>query len=367
MIAVIKTKLLILSLVKVAEKTSKFKVDTESRNKLNQEVKVQIRKCREKRPSMVGEIYTTGGNRVRGSYGNIHNNYRNVFGSNRAISLDQYSNHRRMSDGIQTVTSDSSVYYNQRQHRNLDQEVLSSTDKSGSINSNNASDPIVHTKKPEEKMEIKMDLDENDLEKAPPLEKSILCTKNNNNINSSFKLKKANSTNSTSSSSNNTKSIISRLRQLTGRLSFTFDKESRRLSNNSINQTFIKQASATVAPTDSAMDSSQKGDESPSIRKGVNCISKDDSKSSRHASEVGNSTRSRAYSLDVPSTKYNFNSGPSSNDGSHKSLASNKNEDSLMDETNSNGTLSNADNSVFNNNNNNQKGSEVDPIDGADI
>ena len=341
-------------------------MDTESRNKLNQEVKVQIRKSREKRPSMVGEIYTTGGNRVRGSYGNIHNNYRNVFGSNRAISLDQYSNHRRMSDGIQTVTSDSSVYYNQRQHRTLDQEALSSTDKSGSINSNNASDPIVTAKKPEEK-EIKMDPSGNDLEKTPQLEKAILCTKNNNNINSSFKLKKANSTNSTSSGSNNTKSIISRLRQLTGRLSFTFDKESRRLSNNSINQTFIKQASATVAPTDSAMDSPQKGDESSSINKGVICIPKDDSKSSRHASEVGNSTRSRAYSLDVPSTKYNFNSGPSSNDGSRKSLASNKNDDSLMDETNSNGTLSNADNSVFNNNNNTQKGSEVDTIDGADI
>uniref|UniRef100_A0A182N4S4 Phosphodiesterase n=1 Tax=Anopheles dirus TaxID=7168 RepID=A0A182N4S4_9DIPT len=125
--------------VDVAEKTSKFKVDTESIHR-KQSHPNSRKGSREKRPSMIGEYYTTG-TRTRGSHGNIqHTNNRTYFGSNRAISLDQYSNSRRMSDGvpIQTVHSDNSVlyYHHQRQHRSLDHDTMcSSSDRSTSLNS----------------------------------------------------------------------------------------------------------------------------------------------------------------------------------------------------------------------------------------
>uniref|UniRef100_A0A182VRQ8 Phosphodiesterase n=1 Tax=Anopheles minimus TaxID=112268 RepID=A0A182VRQ8_9DIPT len=131
--------------VDVAEKTSKFKVDTESIHR-KQSHPNSRKGSREKRPSMIGEYYTTG-TRTRGSHGNIqHTNNRTYFGSNRAISLDQYSNNRRMSDGvpIQTVHSDNSVlyYHHQRQHRSLDHDTMcSSSDKSTSLNSTHETAP----------------------------------------------------------------------------------------------------------------------------------------------------------------------------------------------------------------------------------
>ncbi|XP_053668961.1 high affinity cGMP-specific 3',5'-cyclic phosphodiesterase 9A [Anopheles marshallii] len=131
--------------VDVAEKTSKFKVDTESIHR-KQSHPNSRKGSREKRPSMIGEYYTTG-TRTRGSHGNIqHTNNRTYFGSNRAISLDQYSNNRRMSDGvpIQTVHSDNSVlyYHHQRQHRSLDHDTMySSSEKSTSLNSTHDTGP----------------------------------------------------------------------------------------------------------------------------------------------------------------------------------------------------------------------------------
>uniref|UniRef100_A0A182XHF9 Phosphodiesterase n=1 Tax=Anopheles quadriannulatus TaxID=34691 RepID=A0A182XHF9_ANOQN len=131
--------------VDVAEKTSKFKVDTESIHR-KQSHPNSRKGSREKRPSMIGEYYTTG-TRTRGSHGNIqHTNNRTYFGSNRAISLDQYSNNRRMSDGvpIQSVHSDNSVlyYHHQRQHRSLDHDTMcSSSDKSTSLNSTHDTAP----------------------------------------------------------------------------------------------------------------------------------------------------------------------------------------------------------------------------------
>ncbi|XP_050068108.1 uncharacterized protein LOC126556707 [Anopheles maculipalpis] len=143
--------------VDVAEKTSKFKVDTESIHR-KQSHPNSRKGSREKRPSMIGEYYTTG-TRTRGSHGNIqHTNNRTYFGSNRAISLDQYSNNRRMSDGvpIQTVHSDNSVlyYHHQRQHRSLDHDTMcSSSDKSTSLNSTHdtaapAGDPAASSQPP---------------------------------------------------------------------------------------------------------------------------------------------------------------------------------------------------------------------------
>lgn len=64
---------------------------------------------------MIGELCSSGGGqRIRNSYGNIHGYHANRchFGSNRAVSLDQYSsNNRRLSDGLPQVISDSNVFY----------------------------------------------------------------------------------------------------------------------------------------------------------------------------------------------------------------------------------------------------------------
>lgn len=76
----------------MAERIAKFKVELESLSRRHQKT------SREKRPSMIGEICTTGG-RARGSYGNL--NYasnRKIFASNRAISLDSYDEQQETSD-----------------------------------------------------------------------------------------------------------------------------------------------------------------------------------------------------------------------------------------------------------------------------
>ncbi|KAH8338101.1 hypothetical protein KR059_008290 [Drosophila kikkawai] len=104
--------------VDVAEKTSKFKVDTEgSSNRSKSSHSTSRKSSREKRPSMIGELCSSGGGqRIRNSYGNIHGYHSNRchFGNNRAVSLDQYSsggNNRRLSDGLPQVISDSNVFY----------------------------------------------------------------------------------------------------------------------------------------------------------------------------------------------------------------------------------------------------------------
>lgn len=102
----------------MAEKTSKFKVDTEgSSNRSKSSHSTSRKSSREKRPSMIGELCSSGGGqRIRNSYGNIHGYHTNRchFGNNRAVSLDQYSsggNNRRLSDGLPQVISDSNVFY----------------------------------------------------------------------------------------------------------------------------------------------------------------------------------------------------------------------------------------------------------------
>lgn len=262
---------------------------------------------RDKRPSMVSEM----GSRIRGSYGNLqHNNNSRTttFGSNRAISLDHY-NHRRMSDGIQTVTSDSTVYYHQRLS---EQDVLlrSATGKKSSSSSGQGS------------TEVKL------LVSDDPMAKSTLTTSDagadesdeqnrvQSNNNSSLTSKNLKSKLSSSvSCSNSPKSIITRLRQLTGRLSFSFDKETRRMSSGQ--QTIIKTSPASVNSP------SKNNNTMPNIC--CNAKSPIDGRPAKNADAVA--SRNRALSLDVPPTKYYNSSGASSNDGSRKSLSSNKNDD----------------------------------------
>ncbi|XP_061400811.1 high affinity cGMP-specific 3',5'-cyclic phosphodiesterase 9A [Musca vetustissima] len=115
--------------VDVAEKTSKFKVDTEGTSNRSKSSHSASRKSsREKRPSMIGEMCSSGsGQRIRNSYGNIHGYHsnRSHFSSNRAVSLDQYStNNRRLSDGLQQVISDSNVFYNRHNRGSLEASTV---------------------------------------------------------------------------------------------------------------------------------------------------------------------------------------------------------------------------------------------------
>lgn len=275
---------------------STFKVDTESRNKLNMQMIYRKGHHRDKRPSMVSEM----GSRVRGSYGNLPHNYNSrttSFGSNRAISLDHY-NHRRMSDGIQTVTSDSTVYYHQRVN---EQDVLLRAavgDKRSSSYQGSTEVKLVVSEDPMGKSEAAA-TDENEEPNRVQL---------NNNSSLTSKTLKSKLASSVSCSPNSPKSILTRLRQLTGRLSFSFDKEARRMSSGT--QTIIKTSPASTKNNNAV----------PNI-----CCN---AKSSGLNKSFDATARNRAYSLDVPATKYyNNSSGASSNDGSRKSLSSNKNDD----------------------------------------
>lgn len=250
---------------------------------------------RDKRPSMVSEM----GSRIRGSYGNLQHNYNSrttTFGSNRAISLDHY-NHRRMSDGIQTVTSDSSVYYHQR----MNEDVLSRAACQGSN-------------------EVKLLVDEDPMTKnilqpfveATTADDSDETSRVQSNNNSSLTSKNLKSKLTSSVSvSNSPKSIISRLRQLTGRLSFSFDKDSRRMSGGT--QTIIKTPTAVSSKIDNIMQNT--------------CCNTKSAVEGRPVKLMDSSSRNRALSLDVPVTRYYNSSGASSNDGSRKSLSSNRNDD----------------------------------------
>lgn len=271
---------------------------------------------------MIGEYYTTG-TRIRGSHGNIQHTNRTYFGSNRAISLDQYSNSRRMSDGIQiqTVVSDNSVYYHQRQHRSLEHDstgMYSSSDKSTSLNSNNEQPQQQHQQPigpasfqsshhahlhhhhyqqaaaALHQMRAVQDCENMNIS-VPPTTTSgkMYATFNNNSSNNNKNIgkkmnwsqhQKLESLRKASNNNNNghnveggnerdgtskmtgngknggcngtsettSKSIISRLRQLTGRFSFNFDsKESKKLQ--------LLAASSGEEANDSEPDGSGKG------------------------------------------------------------------------------------------------------------
>lgn len=339
----------------MAEKASKFKVDTESRNKVNMSQYRYHKSNRDKRPSMVGEYYTT---RMRGSHGNIqYGGNRNTFGSNRAISLDQYgSNSRRLSDGIQTVTSDSSVYYNHHQAQPPTHQPLKQNSADVLLEANNSNTALSKSNSgPEEQ--------QNNTNTTNDQNRVHYLNNNNNMITKSGKGKTQTSNNSTSTAS--TKSLLTRLRNLTGRLSFSFDKDSRRLSNNSISHTIplksggttvFSQQVVTVAPPSPAQQN-RKNNNTNNFSN-LNPAGLDLTK--KMSQELEKSARGRAFSLDVPPTKYNFSSGGSSNDGSRKSLASTRNDESLGEDTNSNNT----ENSVFIVR---KRSSGVDTIDGVDI
>lgn len=290
---------------------------------------------RDKRPSMVSEM----GGRMRGSYGNIlQNNYNsrtNTFGYNRAISLDHYSNHRRMSDGIQTVTSDSTVYYHHQRLHEQDNLPLRATTAGKSevkLLISSGDEPINNMKCPiQSTMPMSSAAVNDNVSGTNRVQLSNNSNNNNNNCSNNSTSSSLVTSKSTlksklsggvTCSSNSPKSIITRLRQLTGRLSFSFDKDaSRRINTGSAPQAIIK---TSTSPS-----------KNNNMMPNICCNAK---------SAMGNvadiSTRNRAYSLDVPPIKFNYNSsGASSNNGSHKSLSSATN-------TNRNEELGTADDST---------------------
>lgn len=317
----------------VAEKTSKFKVDTESSNR-NKAHANSRKGSREKRPSMISEMYTTGaGGRMRGSYGSIHAS-RSNFGANRAVSLDQYSTgNRRSSDGLQAVTSDHNVYYNQRQHRSMDTEAISENTVNQTISENDSTSKVAST----DAVSSEMDTNSDNLNKNLYVEdqKQTKCNSNKSSSNSQ--------------PSNGTKTFMSRLRQLTGRFSFSFDKDPKR--------SFI----AAAQNINSSIRNNNSNDPVAMPKSGgFCCVNKNPSPLHNPqgdyvvlaASTCGSnsvmttSSRNRAYSLDVPvRTRYS-----SSNSGGGDSRKSSRNDENnhimllMMEDNNSNQTNTIGDN-----------------------
>ncbi|XP_031637480.1 high affinity cGMP-specific 3',5'-cyclic phosphodiesterase 9A isoform X2 [Contarinia nasturtii] len=334
--------------VDIAEKTSKFKVDTEGVNR-NKNVQSYTRKAsREKRPSMISELCTTGsGTRMRGSHGNIHSyhNNRSNFGANRAVSLDQYSTHnRRSSDGLQQVTSDNNVYYNQ-QHRSMDGDVPATITESIQLNKSAnddlssggdiRSDPLSRNLKPsDEKVKTANQQQQQQLQQHNQFSQPNKYTSN-----------KILST-ASSAANNGTKSFMSRLRQFSSRFSFTFDRDAKRNNSTNTNITRNNNANESMLP----------------ITKGSFCCANKTSsplhhqqqqQPQQHAKQVesvhalpGNdlSARHRAHSLDVVRTRQ-YSSSNSEN--SRKSSRNDEHSHShimLMMEDNSNHTTTIGDN-----------------------
>lgn len=315
------SKYLFCVILQVAERASKFKIDIESSSRHKSAQTGSRKGSREKRPSMISELYTTGsGNRMRGSYGNIHNYHlnRGGFGANRTVSLDQYTTvNRRSSDGLQQVTSDNNVYYNQRQHHSLDTDVayghsayatisenekLSKSEAEECSTSCDASNPVFNRN---QSIEGKAKLEKQQQAQRTPQQSKYTTNKI---INSA-----------TSATSSSTKTFMSRLRQLTGRFNFSFDRESKR----------------TVATNKNSIRNNNSNDAGPLAKSAFCCSQKNPSQMNTQRKEfivvaaqplntmtpvnttataITTVSRNRAYSLDVP-----IRSRYSSSDDSRKS------------------------------------------------
>lgn len=323
----------------IAEKTSKFKVDTEGTNRSKNTPANSHRKAsREKRPSMISELCTTGsGSRMRGSHGNIHSyhNNRSNFGANRAVSLDQYSTHnRRSSDGLQQVTSDNNVYYNHQQHRSLDGEVPATIIESIPFNKcanddlssggDIRSDPL--NSKPSST---------DDRVKASQQHNQFTQQQQQQPQQHKYTSNKILST-ASSAANNGTKSFMSRLRQFSSRFSFTFDRDAKRNNSTNANITRNNNANESVLPITKGNFCCANKTSSPLHHPAKHV----ESIHSTHGSDL--SGRHRAHSLDVVRTRQysssnSENSRKSSRNDEHSHIM-------LMMEDNSNHTTTIGDN-----------------------
>lgn len=319
-----------LSHFQIAEKTSKFKVDTEGNR--NKNMPASSRKgSREKRPSMISELYTTGaGTRMRGSHGNIHNhNSRTNFGANRAVSLDQYSAHnRRLSDGLQQVTSDNNVYYNNQLLapgtviETLKLNKSEHTDlSSGDIRSDSLANRTLTPCSTDERHKGQQPAADGQLQQAQLLQQQ------QPNPSSKYSSGKILST-ASSAANNGTKSFMSRLRQFSSRFSFSFSDSKRTNAANSI----------TIARNNNANESTM-----TNSKGNLCCPNKNVSPLHQlkmdavHASPIDPNTRNRAHSLDVVRTRQNSSSNNSA-DSRKSSRIDDHHHIMLMMEDNSNHT-----------------------------
>lgn len=280
---------------------------------------------------MISELCTTGsGTRMRGSHGNIHSyhNNRSNFGANRAVSLDQYSTHnRRSSDGLQQVTSDNNVYYNQHQHRSLDGEVPATITESIPFNKSSANDDLSSGG------DIRSDPLNSNSKPSDEKVKTNQLQQQNNQIQQPHKYTSNKILSTAGSAANNgTKSFMSRLRQFSSRFSFTFDRDAKRNNSTNTNITRNNNANESVLP----------------ITKGSFCCANKISSPLHHQHTMKQvegvhampsndlSARHRAHSLDVVRTRQysssnSENSRKSSRNDEHSHIM-------LMMEDNSNQT-----------------------------
>lgn len=188
---------------------------------------------REKRPSMISEMYTTGvGTRMRGSYGNIHNYHgsRTSFGANRAVSLDQYSTHnRRSSDGLQQVSSDNNVHYHH--HHPVGHAARRSAE---------------HSATPTIAERVKLKFSGSGTSSPDAVNRNLLIDdkvkvhpqQQFHGVQLQHKYSPSNtSSNASSEPNSNARTFMSRLRQFTGRFAFSFDRDQKRGANNNSHET----------------------------------------------------------------------------------------------------------------------------------
>lgn len=335
-------------------------MDTEGANR-SKNNPPHARKCsREKRPSMISELCTTGsGTRMRGSHGNIHSyhNNRSHFGANRAVSLDQYSTHnRRSSDGLQQVTSDNNVYYNQ-QHRSLDGEVPATITECNTKCANDEmssggdvrSDPIHRNLKlsslddkgrahQQQNYPHQHHPSQHNQQQQQPSNQSQQQQQQQHKHMSNKILSTA-----SSAANNGTKSFMSRLRQFSSRFSFTFDRDSKRNSsshsitrNNNAHESLLPITKGSFCCTNKTTSPIHQPNKQQQQQQQQQI-------ESIHPTSVNDfSARHRAYSLDVVRTRQ-YSSSNSEN--SRKSSRNDENSHiMLMMEDNSNHTTTIGDN-----------------------
>lgn len=279
----IKECLLLNVVLQVAEKTSKFKVNTEGGSTGTKYSQPNSRKgSREKRPSMIGEM----GHRSRGSHGNIHNYHRTYFGVSKAISLDQY-NSRRLSDGVQQGPDENSMSFN-RQHRSLDNEV-SYTNR---MDNNSSEKPTPDSTRPIEDLQ---NMNQSPCCVSPS--QGIVPMASNLPPNRCY---------------NESKTFMSRLRQFSfSRFSFSFEKDPKRVTPLATNLIALKNNNADTV-------------------KGQYCVNLAN-RNSLPVSNKQNIPRNRALSLDVPVGRCSTSSAGSCDDNNrstdlncHKKLSPGK-------------------------------------------
>lgn len=266
----------------MAEKTSKFKVNTEGNTSTKCSQPNSRKGSREKRPSMIGEL----GHRSRGSHGNIHNNYnRSYFGVSKAVSLDQY-NSRRLSDGIQPESDENSMSFS-RQHRSLDNEAIYTNRMD-----NSSEKPTPDSTRP--------------IEDVQNMNQSPCC------VSPTQAIAPMASNVQPNRCSNESKTFMSRLRQLTGRFSFSFEKDPKRVTPLTTNLIALKNNNADTV-------------------KGQYCVNLTNRNSLSVSANKQSVPRNRAFSLDVPVGRCSTSSGGSCDDNnrvvensSHKKMSPGK-------------------------------------------